>query len=327
MTYCLIKNKGNQPDYNGYGSVDHNFLIQQCFINCEEYVNFLNNIGATYKFHDLYHDKMHRIITKNRSIFTLNNNIDNQSPVTYIGLKQLKIYCNWMNTQNLKYLLDFPYDIRNNRQYLQEAVYWIPSYDEWYKATYYDPETTKYWLFPNKSNKPNDNHTLSPYGLIDAGFKYYTIISANNNDNKYMISGGSANRNPLNAKSGTVYYVSEGYYAPYISARLCKKSDTKKFVLKLYDTYGDGWGANYLDINDSCHNPLYTKITLQDGYGPTTINIEVDKIEKNINIRFHKIDNLSYENYYELYDTESDALIYRSNMYETPPENIIVPLS
>lgn len=328
MSYCLIKDKNNNPDTNGYGAVNKNFLIQQYFISCEEYISFLNSIGASYKYYGLYNTKIQKIISKNRTIFNINN-IDPKEPISYIGLTQLKIYCNWLNTKNLKYLFNFPYNIENNSKNEQHMEYWIPSYDEWYKSVYYDPILTKYWAFPNKSDDSNTDNTLSAYGLVHAGLLYYTIIdndTINTPKNKYMIAGGSKNRNFINAKSGTVYYVSDEYYAGYISARLCKRSDTKKFILKLYDTYGDGWGQNYISINDSSHKPLYDKLFLKDGYGPSTIILEVDKIERNINLRYYKQDNLSYENYYELYDFDSKQLIYKSNIYESPQDNVIIGL-
>jgi hypothetical protein len=329
MTYCLIKNKNNPPDINGYGSVTNNFLMQQNFISYEEYTNFLNSIGIAYQNYDLFNTNIQKTIDKNRNVFTINKNIDPQEPITNIGLSQLKIYCNWLNTKDLKYLLDFPYNLRTNTKNIQDTEFWIPSYHEWYKAVYYDPIIEQYWLFPNKSNSIDNISTLSPYGLINAGFKYYTILDDTDlqiPENKYAIAGGSKNRNPINAKSGTIRYVSNSYYAGYISARLCKKSEIKKFVLKLYDIYGDGWGPNSLSINDSSNKLLYDNISLKDGYGPRSAIIEVDKVERNINIRYNKQDNLSYENYYEIYDFDTKTLIYKSNTHETPLENNIIAL-
>jgi hypothetical protein len=330
-TYCLIKDKNNPPDHNGYGTVNKNFLIHQSFISCEDYISFLNSIGASYKYFDLYNTKISQIIDKRRSIFTIKEGLDPQQPICYIGLNQLKIYCNWLNTQNLKDILDFPYNLNNNTKNIQESTLWIPSYDEWYKAVYFDSKTDKYWSFPNKSNKPDSEKTLSPYGLIDPGFVYYAIID--NSDsmsaplNKYLIAGGCKNRNPINARAGLTYSVSDQYYAPYISARLCRKSDIKKFTLKLYDTYGDGWGQNHINILDSSQKLLYNNLSLKNGYGPTNIILEVDKIERNIHLKYIKQDNLSYENYYELYDTETQKLLYKSNIYETPEDNKIILIS
>jgi len=45
-SYCIINNKNNKADDNGYGSVDFNFRIQQNFITCQEYIDFLNALGS-----------------------------------------------------------------------------------------------------------------------------------------------------------------------------------------------------------------------------------------------------------------------------------------
>lgn len=331
MTYCLIRNKNNIADINGYGAVNHNFLIQQYFISCEDYCNFLNNINVTYKNFELYHDQISNIIYKNRGVFVLADAIDPKQPISYINIHQLKIYCNWINNQqSLKYLFEFPYNLHTGVQHIEHADFWIPNYNEWYKATYYDPKLEKYWSFPNKSDVATNENRMSAYGLYDAGLKYYTILDNGDNIhaplNKTIISGGSYNRHPVNAKSGTICYVSDRYYSNYISGRLCKKSEIKKFILKLYDTYGDGWGGNHININDASHKPIYSNITLTSGYGPKIITIEVDKIERNINIKYIKENPLSYENYYEIYDFDSNQLVFKSNMYENPPDNIIIAL-
>lgn len=328
MSYCLIKDKNNPADHNGHGSVPYNFLIQQNFISCEDYTNFLNSIGNCYKSYNLYNSKIENIIQKKRSIFYLKKDIDPSSPISYIGLSQLKIYCNWLNTSNLLYLYDFPYNLKEDIDNSKQANIWIPSYDEWYKAAYYDPVQEKYWSFPNRSDSYDNPISLSAYGLINAGFQYYTILNNNhkNQNLEYIIAGGSKNRHPINAKSGTFYNVSNTYYASYISGRLCKKSESKKFILKLYDIYGDGWGPNYIDINNASHKPLYTNISLKNGYGPYSIIIEVDKAERNINIRYHKKDSLAYENYYEFYDFDTQNMIYASSMYNAPDSNIIIGL-
>lgn len=329
-SYCLIKDRNNLPDNNGYGSVDKNFFIHQSFISLNDYIKFLTSIGSYYKLYDLYNGKISQIIEKHRSKFVIKSNIDINSPLCYIGLTQLKIYCNWLNTQSLKFLFTFPYNIDNNTKNLKDTLFWIPSYNEWYKAVYYDPKLEKYWHFPNKSNSPDSERTMSPYGLINPGFIYYTILDNDDqiyaSQNKYLISGGCKARQPINAKAGIYHQVSNNYYAPYISARLCKKSETKKFIIKLYDTYGDGWGENYININDSCHKPLYHNLSLKDGYGPNTITLEIDKMERNINISYYQKDNLSYENYYEIYDTDTKKMIYKSNMYEAPDKNKTIPL-
>lgn len=331
--FCLIKNKNNKHDITGYGSIDYNFLISQSFISCESYVNFLNSAYIRTKELNLYNQDIAKIIDLNKTIYTLKPHISPESPIHYINLDNLKIYCNFLNDPNLKTIHTYPYDIENNLFDKHRAKYWIPNYNEWYKATYYNYQNEQYYTFPNSSDNIEDCHVLtnnktnshSPYGLINAGLKFFTIIDDQNTGLDYLIAGGSSNRHPMHSKAGVKYYVSKEYRSNYISPRICKKSETKEYTLKLYDTFGDGWGGNYIIINDANHRPITDKLYIEHGYGPLTIKLEIDRVDKNFNIRYYKHNNLSYENHYELYS--SDDLIFASNMYETPPSNTIIPIT
>ena len=328
--FCLIKYKNNIKDTNAHGSVPYNFLMSQSFISCEDYVNFLNAVSIRCKDLNLYNQKISKIIDLNKTIYTLKDGVDSYSPIRYINLENIKIYCNYLNSFNLKSIDEFPYNINTGSVNKDNLTYWVPTYDEWYKSAYFDYVNNKYWAFPHGTdNMPAINeksvNTFSPYGLINAGFKFFTIIDQENEDKEFLISGGSSNRHPIHAKSGTTFYVSKNYYSNYISSRICKKSDTKKYILKLYDTFGDGWGDNYIIINDANHKPLTEKLSISHGYGPVSIDLEIDTVDKNFNINYYKNNQLSYENYYELYD-ESNDLVFSSTMHETPPKNTIVTI-
>ena len=322
--YCFIKDRVNDADENGYGSVDYNFLIQQNFISCEEYVTFLNSINAYVDKLNLYNKHIAKIIDLENNIFKLKDLIDPLSPIHYINLRNLKIYCNWINTQDKSSITEFPYDLQKNLLNKEQAKYWIPNFDEWYKSIYYDSKLKKYWLFPNGTNvvknQDNECNITSPYGIINGGLHYFNIID-NNNTNNYCIAGGAFNRHPLNAQSGNKYEVSHDYYGLNVSARLCQKSETKNYILKLYDTYGDGWGDNYIIVKDANHKPLTDHVTLSNGYGPLIKNLKIDTIERNFSIQFYKNDPLSYENY----DHENN-LLFKSEPHENPPSNHVVNL-
>jgi hypothetical protein len=79
-------------------------------------------------------------------------------------------------------------------------------------------------------------------------------------------------------------------------------------------------------ITDANHKPLADKITLGDGYGPMYFNIDVDLIERYINIKYIAETKNAYENYYEVYDTDTQACLYKSTLYEKPPDNIIIKI-
>jgi hypothetical protein len=326
--YCLIKDKNNKADINGYGSVGSNFLIQRNFITYKEYLEFLNILGAKSIELDAYNTNNISIIHEN-NVFQLKDNIDPNLPVTYINLKNLQQYCNWLNHKDINLINEYPYNVENN-SLSGSYEYWIPTYNQFYKSAYYNPSTQEYHLFPNHTNsidnKTNENH-ISPYGLMNAGFKYFNIIydDKNTENNQYKITGGSYNRHPNNAKAGTIYYVAKDYISNYISGRLCKKLPTYNVTVKLYDTYGDGWQNNYITIKDQSNNVLLQNISLDNGYGPLEINLQIDILEKYISIEYVQSSEYHYENYYEVY--LDNQLIFKSNQHETPPKLQQIPMS
>ena len=327
--YCLIKDRLNPPDENGYGSVDYNFFIQQNFISCEEYISFLNSISEVSTDLFLYNKYISNIIDLDNGVFKIKDTIDPLSPIRYVNLQNMKLYCNWINTKDISSITEYPYNLRLNTFDKESAQYWIPNLNEWYKSVYYDNKLKKYWLFPNCNNAIRDvdskSNICSPYGIINGGFHYFNMIDNNNIDN-YCIAGGAFNRHPLNAKSGVKYEVSSNYYGSNISTRICKKSKTISYTLKLYDTYGDGWGENYIIAKDANDKPLTGRLSLRHGYGPLVTSLKVDTIERNFMIQFYKNDKMSYENYYEIYNNQG-KLLFQSEMYEDPPLTHIIGLN
>lgn len=324
--YCLIKNINNKPDKNGYGSVSYNFLIQQNFISCQEYINFLNTLGKKAIDLDIYNNDLSQVINYQNGIF-IPDNIDIYSPITYITLKNLQQYCNWKNHRDINLINEYPYNIINN-SLEGDYNYWIPTYNEYYKSAYYNPQINKYYLFPNTQNSSENNNIeqnqISPYGLINAGLKFYNILYDKESD-QCLIAGGSYNRHPSNAKAGVQHYISKEYSSNYISARLCKKCPLYDLRIELYDTYGDGWKNNYLKITDSSNKALTDNLTLKDGYGPTKTNFQIDAFEKYIYIEYIASNEHSYENYYKVY--LENNLVFESEQHDNPPSKIKLPIN
>tara|TARA_B100002019_G_C21274915_1_gene604869 strand:+ start:1690 stop:2664 length:975 start_codon:yes stop_codon:yes gene_type:complete len=311
--FCLIKNKCNKSDINGYGSVDYSFFIQRNFITYKDFTMFLNDIGNEAIKLNIYDEHLQQVIYYSNNVFNTKDEIDINLPATYINLEKLQQYCNWKNNKEI-----------NNDDTIESSVsnkYWIPNYNEFYKSVYYNPYKQKYSIFPNNKDdvdkiNVNENH-ISSYGLINAGFKFFNILRDNNKKNKYLIAGGAQNRHPSNAKAGVKFYVSNNYHSSYISGRLCKKCDTHTISILLYDVYGDGWQDNYIRVTDSSNNIIADKIALKDGYGPLSFDLQIETLEKYIYIIYVKNNNQHYENYYEIY--KNSKCLFKSNQHETPP--------
>ena len=70
----------------------------------------------------------------------------------------------------------------------QDARYWIPTENEWYKAAYYDPSpqgpADHYWLYPWRSDQVdgrpanfyNGTYTVTGRSKIDASYTYLTDV-------------------------------------------------------------------------------------------------------------------------------------------------------
>ena len=117
-------------------------------------------------------------------------------PVTYVSWHDAARFCNWLhngqpsgpraNTETGAYNMSSVDPVRN-----PEALYYLPVWDEWYKAAYHDPRAESgggppgddhYWRYPTRSDsapasvpppggtnsanmaRNGDNLTLSPWG-------------------------------------------------------------------------------------------------------------------------------------------------------------------
>ena len=167
---CLIKDKYNKQDITGYGAVDYNFLIQQNFISTQEYIDFLNSVSPLVSKYNIYNYDISNIIINENKVYKIHPEADPYQPITYINFQDLQKYCYWLNCQSLKILDEI---LQDNPVYIRNMndEFWIPSYNEWYKAAYYNFKNKSYWCFPNSSDQPpNDDeivNIVSDYGVIN----------------------------------------------------------------------------------------------------------------------------------------------------------------
>jgi len=94
----------------------------------------------------------------------------NQKPATSVSWNEAARFVNWLNTSTgghaaYKFTTSgvndniqlwtaadtLDYDAANPYR-SKRAIYVLPSYNEWYKAAYYDPNNSTYYNFPNGSN-------------------------------------------------------------------------------------------------------------------------------------------------------------------------------
>lgn len=173
--YSQVGDINNTSDSTGYGSVNYTYYICQYLITICEFTTFLNSVAVTDSY-GLYNTGMASSrcgITRNGSSgsysYSVNTNYGNK-PITIVNWFDIARYCNWLHNnmpntgaQNSNTTEDGAYTIngltsgsgpsKNNN-----AKYYIPTENEWYKAAFYKGGNTNagYWLYATQSNSsPN----------------------------------------------------------------------------------------------------------------------------------------------------------------------------
>lgn len=179
--FVQVGDVNNAPNgVGGPGSISYLYYIGKYLVTNCEYVDFLNAI-AKEDTYVLYNEDMAigvngggRIVRSGVSGSYSYRSIDNtdNKPVSHISWYSAARYCNWFHngkpkgqqnsgtTEDGAYTLNSTttnnWTIRISRN--NNAKYWIPSYDEWYKAAYYKGGSANagYWAYATQSNtKPS----------------------------------------------------------------------------------------------------------------------------------------------------------------------------
>jgi formylglycine-generating enzyme required for sulfatase activity len=183
----------NAPDNNAgaNGEVNYDYSIGTFDVTLAQYCVFLNNVAKTDTY-SLYNSALATagnysgqntgagiMQTGNPGSFSYSViGTSGNDPVTYVSWLDAARFCNWLQngqpssgvensstTENGAYTLNGDttsgLETRNSN-----AVWWIPSENEWYKAAYYDPALNNgsggYYLYATKSDTPPGNNYLNP---------------------------------------------------------------------------------------------------------------------------------------------------------------------
>jgi len=168
--FVTIGDTNNSNDTTGFGSVSYEYQINKYTVTNCEYVQFLNAVGSTdiYQIYSTSMSGSRSNIIRNGSqgsyTYTVNEAYKNK-PVIWVSWLDCARYCNWLHNnrpsgfQNASTTEDGAYSLngiisgelpaKNNN-----ALYWIPTENEWYKAAYYKSGGTNagYWLYATQSN-------------------------------------------------------------------------------------------------------------------------------------------------------------------------------
>ena len=202
IEWVTVGDPGNSPDTTVqsdgtriYGSVPYEYHMGKYEVTNAQYAEFLDAVASIVDNNELYNTEMgsHRtggivqLGAEGDYSYSVKAGMENK-PVNFVGFLDSLRFINWLeNGQPTGFQVagtteDGSYTIL--RQGLNadrvtrnaDAMFVLPSEDEWYKAAYYDPRmeaeggppgNDHYWLYPTQSDSPPTSPVISPTGDTD----------------------------------------------------------------------------------------------------------------------------------------------------------------
>jgi hypothetical protein len=164
FSWASVGDPGNAPDIHGagYGSVGTVYRIAKHEVTNAQYAEFLNAVAAadTYALYSTLMDtSSHGGISRSGSSGSYAYSTKARmadKPVSYVSFYDALRFANWMHngqptgTQSSDTTEDGAYDLSLGSSVARKegAVIFLPSEDEWYKAAYYDTDSSIYFDYP-----------------------------------------------------------------------------------------------------------------------------------------------------------------------------------
>jgi formylglycine-generating enzyme required for sulfatase activity len=183
LEFVTVGNPGNGADTryassSGFGAVDYRYRIGKFEVTAGQYTEFLNAVAKTdtYSLYDpnMWFDSLGCKIQRSGSPGAYSYSIAAgyaNRPVNRIGWGDAARFTNWLHNgqpsgaQNASTTEDGAYFLNGattNSALVSvprksQAIFAIPTVDEWYKAAFYDPNKAGgpgYWDYPTRTNTP-----------------------------------------------------------------------------------------------------------------------------------------------------------------------------
>jgi formylglycine-generating enzyme required for sulfatase activity len=165
FTWATVGDPDNPDNERGYGKVSYIFRMAETEVTTRQYADFLNAVAASDP-HQLWGGTITRIGRSGSSgsyTYSVNAGFEDH-PVVGVSYESAMRFVNWLengqgsgDTETGTYTLGAePRESRN-----PNATYFLPSYDEWVKAAFYDPRTeaeggpgtqAHYWTYATASD-------------------------------------------------------------------------------------------------------------------------------------------------------------------------------
>lgn len=179
MDYVTI----GDPNNTGYGvsppigSIDYVFKMGKYEVTTAQYAEFLNAKAKTDPY-GLYHSSMGtRGLSRSGVDGAYNYTVSiewQNKPISLVSFFDAARFANWLgNGQGSSDMEDGAYTLLGatsgafNRN--SDSVVWIPSYNEWTKAAYYNANSAAYSLFPNGKNQRIGSEMNYSGSIVDVG--------------------------------------------------------------------------------------------------------------------------------------------------------------
>ena len=236
QSLVFVGNPGNTADTNGKGAVSSAYYIGKYETTISEYTTFLNYAAKTDTY-DLWHGNVMDIQrTGTAGNYSYTSGANNNTPVTWVNWLDAARYVNWMHngansnssTETGAYTLNGASS--GVFQKNGDAKYWLPTYNEWYKAAFYDAiknSTGGYWSYATQtdaitssmanfqSSGPSNVGSYiyaSSYGTYDQSGNVWEWLSPENSlDAEYI--GGAWNTTASQLSSSASGNLNNGGYA------------------------------------------------------------------------------------------------------------------
>lgn len=167
-TFLIVPHAGNEADKHrsrvgAIGAVAHEFEIAKYKVSNRQYAEFLNAVAATADPFALYDPRMRIQKQKTKTGKSYRASPGSKSAaVTFVSWDDALRYCNWRHggaTETGVYTMqaDGNWSTRS-----ATAKYFLPTEHEWYKAAYFDPQTSTWHQEPLRNVHKIHDHTTLP---------------------------------------------------------------------------------------------------------------------------------------------------------------------